>query len=132
ELYAEVFPDSEITDVTTLGETPSGETEVVSFRVWGQEMQAISAGSRFEINPSISFFANFDPGRLDDARARLDRIWDRLVEGGRELMPLGEYPFSQRYGWLEDRFGVSWQLILSDPEGDPRPPIVPSLMFTGE
>ena len=47
-------------------------------------------------------------------------------------MPLGEYPFSKRYGWISDRYGVSWQLILSDPQGDPRPTIVPSLLFTGE
>ena len=47
-------------------------------------------------------------------------------------MPLGEYPFSKRYGWIADRYGVSWQLILSDAEGDPRPTIVPSLLYTGE
>ena len=47
-------------------------------------------------------------------------------------MPLDAYPFSKRYGWVQDRYGLSWQLILSDPDGDPRPPIVPSLLFTGE
>jgi predicted 3-demethylubiquinone-9 3-methyltransferase (glyoxalase superfamily) len=93
---------------------------------------AISAGPEFKINPSISFIVNFGPGNGEEPRRQLDRIWDRLTEGGNELMPLGEYPFSERYGWVEDRFGVSWQLILSSPEGDPRPSIVPSLMFTGE
>lgn len=44
-------------------------------------------------------------------------------------MPLGEYPFSQRYGWVSDRYGVSWQFILTNPEGEPRPFIIPSLMF---
>jgi predicted 3-demethylubiquinone-9 3-methyltransferase (glyoxalase superfamily) len=46
-------------------------------------------------------------------------------------MPLDRYPFSERYGWVQDRHGLSWQLILSDPKGEPRPDIVPSLLFTG-
>jgi predicted 3-demethylubiquinone-9 3-methyltransferase (glyoxalase superfamily) len=55
-----------------------------------------------------------------------------LSEGGRALMPLDKYDFSERYGWIEDKYGLSWQLILTDPEGDPRPAIIPSLLFTGE
>ena len=47
-------------------------------------------------------------------------------------MPLDKYPFSQRYGWMEDKYGVSWQLILTNPEGEERPPIIPSLMFVGD
>jgi predicted 3-demethylubiquinone-9 3-methyltransferase (glyoxalase superfamily) len=132
EFYSEVFPDSQVTNLTTLRDTPSGDCDVVSFRVWGHEFMAISAGPLFKINPSISFIVNFDPSDDDEARERLDRIWAQLTEGGNELMPLGEYPFSKRYGWVEDRFGVSWQLILSSAEGDPRPSIVPSLLFTGD
>ncbi|HEX6228921.1 MAG TPA: VOC family protein [Solirubrobacterales bacterium] len=132
EFYSEVFPDSQVTNLTTLRDTPSGDCDVVSFRVWGHDFMAISAGPEFKINPSISFIVNFDPSEGGEARGRLDRIWAQLAQGGNELMPLGEYPFSKRYGWVEDRFGVSWQLILSSAEGDPRPSIVPSLMFTGE
>ena len=132
EFYSEVFPDSQVTNLTTLRDTPSGDCDVVSFRVWGHEFMAISAGPEFKINPSISFIVNFGPSDGDGARERLDRIWAQLAEGGNPLMPLGEYPFSERYGWVEDRFGVSWQLILSSAEGDPRPSIVPSLMFTGD
>lgn len=95
----------------------------------------INAGDEFAPNPSISFMVNFDPLMFDGdeaaARARLDRLWGALSEGGRELMPLGEYPFSAHYGWVQDRFGVSWQLMLTDPSGEPRPFIVPSLMFSG-
>lgn len=58
-------------------------------------------------------------------------IWDRLKEDGRVLMDLEEYPFSRSYGWVEDRYGVSWQLILTDPSGEPRPFVIPSLMFGG-
>ena len=47
-------------------------------------------------------------------------------------MPLDKYPFSERFGWVQDKYGLSWQLILSDPEGEERPFIVPSLMFVGE
>ena len=55
-----------------------------------------------------------------------------VVIGGEALMPLDEYPFSKRYGWVQDRYGISWQLMLADPAGDPRPPIVPCLMFAGD
>jgi predicted 3-demethylubiquinone-9 3-methyltransferase (glyoxalase superfamily) len=53
-------------------------------------------------------------------------------KGGAALMPLDKYPFSERYGWLQDKYGLSWQLILSNPEGEERPFIVPSLMFVGK
>ncbi len=132
ELYAEVFPGSQVNNVTTLRGTPGGDCDVVSFTVWGHDFMAISAGPLFEINPSISFIVNFDPGSVPDAAQALDRVWARLGDGGRELMPLGEYPFSKHYGWIADRYGVSWQLLLSDPGGAPRPTIVPSLMFTGD
>jgi predicted 3-demethylubiquinone-9 3-methyltransferase (glyoxalase superfamily) len=126
EFYCRVFPDSRIDHVTTLRDTPSGDCDVVSFTLQGQPFMAISAGPLFKFNPSISFFVHFD------APAPLDALWAQLVDGGKALMDLGEYPFSKRYGWVEDRYGVSWQLILNDPAGEPRPAIVPSLLFTGE
>jgi predicted 3-demethylubiquinone-9 3-methyltransferase (glyoxalase superfamily) len=132
EFYAAVFPDSSVTNVTTLRDTPSGDCDVVSFRVWGQDFMAISAGPMFVINPSISFIVSFDPSRDEDAAGLLDQVWAQLVDGGSALMPLDAYPFSKRYGWVQDRYGVSWQLILTDPEGDPRPAIVPALMFVGD
>jgi predicted 3-demethylubiquinone-9 3-methyltransferase (glyoxalase superfamily) len=92
---------------------------------------AISAGPRFKFNPSVSFILNFDPFRDEQARASLDALWAELSQGGTVLMPLDRYPFSERYGWIQDRYGLSWQLILSDPKGDERPFITPSLLFTG-
>ena len=130
--YCDLFPESRIDSVTTLHDTPSGDCDVVAFTLHGQPFMAISAGPMFTFNPSVSFFANFDPSREPDAEARLDRTWAALIDGGQALMPLDAYPFSKRYGWVQDRYGLSWQLILSDPDGDPRPPIVPSLLFTGE
>jgi predicted 3-demethylubiquinone-9 3-methyltransferase (glyoxalase superfamily) len=132
EFYASIFPNSKVTNVTSLHGTPSGDAEAVSFELSGKPFMAISAGPLFKFNPSISFFVNFDPSRDRNARENLDRIWKRLSSGGKALMPLQQYPFSERYGWVQDKYGVSWQLILSDPKGEERPFIVPSLLFVGK
>ncbi|POY05535.1 VOC family protein, partial [Mycobacterium kansasii] len=132
EFYVSTFPHSSITATATLNDTPGGDSDVVSFNLNGHDFMAISAGPMFKINSSISFMVNFDPSVDDQARQHLDELWEQLAEGGATLMPLGEYPFSERYGWVQDRFGVTWQLILTDPAGEPRPFILPSLMFSGE
>lgn len=136
EFYVSLFPDSKITDTTVLrdtpSDTPSGNTDVVSFTLAGQPFIAISAGPTFTPNPSVSFFLNFDPSKDPNARENLDTTWEKLAEGGQILMPLGEYPFSKHYGWIQDKYGISWQLILTDPEGEPRPFVVPSLLFVGD
>lgn len=132
EFYCSVFPDSRVESVVTLRDTPSGDCDVVSFVLRGQPFMAISAGPLFRFNPSVSFIVNFDPARDPRARERLDAVWAALIDGGQALMPLDAYPFSPRYGWVQDRYGLSWQLILSDPAGEPRPDIVPALLFTGE
>lgn len=132
DFYCSVFPDSRVESITTLRDTPSGDCDVVSFTLRGQPFMAISAGPLFRFNPSISFIVNFDPSRDPRAREHLDAAWARLADGGQVLMPLDAYPFSARFGWVQDRHGLSWQLILSDPAGDPRPDIIPSLLFTGD
>jgi predicted 3-demethylubiquinone-9 3-methyltransferase (glyoxalase superfamily) len=136
--YASIFPESKVDPVITLEDTPSGNADIVSFELWGQKFQAISAGPLFKFNPSISFIVNFDPlffgkgaSAKEAARRKLDEVWGRLSQGGTALMGLGKYPFSEWYGWIQDRFGLSWQLMLTNPEGEPRPPIIPSMMFTG-
>jgi len=75
---------------------------------------------------------NFDPSQDNEARQRIDAVWDKLMEGGKALMPLDKYPFSERYGWVQDRFGLSWQLIYTNPDGGERPLIIPSLLFVGD
>jgi predicted 3-demethylubiquinone-9 3-methyltransferase (glyoxalase superfamily) len=115
-----------------LKNTPSGDCDVLAFQLYGYEFMAISAGPYFKPNPSISFMVNLDPSQDPEAATRIDSIWEKLAEGGKILMPLQEYPFSKRYGWVEDKYGFSWQLILTNPEGEPRPTIIPSLLFTGE
>jgi predicted 3-demethylubiquinone-9 3-methyltransferase (glyoxalase superfamily) len=131
EFYTSILPGSRITNVTTLRDTPSGDCDVVSFELARFRFMAISAGPLFTFNPSISFFLNFDPSRDSQARENLNTLWEQLSAGGTPLMPLDTYPFSEHYGWVQDRYGLSWQLILSNPAGEPRPFIVPSLMFTG-
>jgi predicted 3-demethylubiquinone-9 3-methyltransferase (glyoxalase superfamily) len=132
EFYASIFPDSKITNITTLHDTPSGDSNVVSFELWGQRFMAISAGPLFKFNPSVSFIVNFDPSREKDAREKINEVWNKLSEGGTALMPLDKYPFSERYGWIQDKYGLSWQLIFTNTEGEERPTIVPSLMFVGD
>jgi predicted 3-demethylubiquinone-9 3-methyltransferase (glyoxalase superfamily) len=130
EFYCSLFPDSKIKNISTITDTPSGDCDIVSFELWGQPFMAISAGPLFRFNPSVSFMVNFDPSKDPEAEKHLNTVWEKLSEGGTSLMPLGEYSFSKRYGWLNDKYGLSWQLILSDPGGEERPFIVPSLLFT--
>lgn len=129
--YCSVFSGSKITNVSTIRDTPSGDSDIVSFQLSGQPFMAISAGPFFKFNPSVSFMVNFDPSKDANAEKNLDAAWEKLSEGGAVLMPLDKYPFSKHYGWIQDRYGLSWQLILSNPEGEERPVIVPSLMFVG-
>jgi predicted 3-demethylubiquinone-9 3-methyltransferase (glyoxalase superfamily) len=128
--YCSVFPASKIDSVVTLHDTPSGDCDVVNFTLHGQPFMAISAGPHFRFTPAMSFLVNFDPTRDPKAHDQLDALWNALIDGGEAMMPLQAYPFSKRYGWVRDRYGVSWQLILTD--GAPRPAIVPALMFTGD
>ncbi len=132
EFYASLFPGSRITNITTLHDTPSGDSDIVSFELAGQSFMGISAGPLFKFNPSVSFIVNFDPSRDQEAHNNLDLLWEKLSQSGTALMPLDKYPFSERFGWVQDKYGLSWQLILSNPEGEERPLIVPSLMFVGE
>lgn len=132
QFYASVLPDSRVTHVGLLRDTPSGDCDVVEFELAGRPFMAISAGPLFKPNPSISFILNFDTSRDAGARGQLDRTWAALADGGLARMPLDKHPFSERYGWVEDRFGVNWQLMLTDPRGEPRPFLTPSLMFVGD
>lgn len=137
EFWVEAFPDSKIKNVEyypTEGlpdfqKDYAGKELTFEFELAGYNFMAINAGNEFKINPSISCFVNFDPKYDDKAEEHLNDLWDRLVEGGNALMPLDEYPFSKKYGWVQDKFGMSWQLILTNPEGEDRPKIIPSFLF---
>jgi predicted 3-demethylubiquinone-9 3-methyltransferase (glyoxalase superfamily) len=124
EFYTSLLDRSEVTDVSTIRDTPSGDCDIVSFSLAGQPFQAISAGPVFTFNPSISF-------RIDCAtHDEVDELVSKMEPGGRTLMPLDAYPFSARYCWLQDRFGLSWQIMHTDEEITQK--IVPALLFVGE
>jgi predicted 3-demethylubiquinone-9 3-methyltransferase (glyoxalase superfamily) len=129
--YTSVIANSKITNTSMIKDTPSGDCDIVNFNLGGTEFMAISAGPYFKPNPSISFFVNFDPSKDKNAKENLTILWGKLSEGGKVLMELNKYPFSEWYGFIQDKFGVSWQLILTNPNGEERPHIVPSLLFVG-
>ena len=126
EFYVDIFPNSAIQHLTVLRDTPSGDCDLVTFTLAGQPFQAISAGPYFTLNPSISFTV------YCATAAEVDALWARLTDGGMALMPLDAYPFSPRFGWVQDRFGVSWQVMLGESPAGAAQIIVPSLMFTGD
>ena len=124
--YTSLLPNSRIvqtTRATTGLPIPAGEILLVDFEIDGQSMQALNGGPEFQVNPSISFFVQLQ----DEAEVR--RIATALGEGGKFLMELGTYAWSGAYAWVQDRFGVSWQVMLVDKK--PATTLVPCLMFAG-
>lgn len=132
KLYTSIFPNSKITGETVLNDTPSGDARVVSFELIGQKFMAINGGPYFTFNPSISFFVQFNSSADADASEKLEAAWKKLLEGGKVLMPLDTYPFSKKYGWIQDKYGLSWQLFLANQKEEERQYIMPSFMFAGE
>jgi predicted 3-demethylubiquinone-9 3-methyltransferase (glyoxalase superfamily) len=125
ELYASSFAHCRIVSASELEGTPSGRVETLVIEISGLAMKLMSAGPFFTINPSVSFMVSCG------GKEEVDGLWARLSPSGTPLMELGEYPFSARYGWIQDRFGVSWQLMLSaDGPGGQR--VTPTLMFVGD
>ena len=122
EFYTSTFKDSKIKNISTIHNTPSGSVDIVTIEILGQEFTLISAGPLFKFNPSVSFTVNCE------SVEEVDSLWEKISEKGTALMELGEYPFSKRYGWLKDKYGVSWQLILREDKQK----IIPSLLFVQE
>lgn len=94
---------------------------VINFELFGQKLMILNAGPQFEKNASVSFMV------LCETEEEVEKYWKTLSEGGIVLMELGEYPWSKKYGWVRDRFGVTWQLYLGERQGDQK--IVPTLMY---
>lgn len=115
-LYCRAVPDSEL-----IADTPM----VASFSIGGRSMIGLNGGPLFTINPSISLMLHFEDS------AELQESWNRLIEGGSALMPLGAYPWSECYGWLKDRYGFTWQLILGALPAPAPTAANPCLLFTG-
>lgn len=142
DFYTRVFRDAEVLttqrypdDAASLPDFQkdlAGQLLTADLQIAGYRVLLLNADRTFRPTPALNFMLNFDPVLYDDARDYLDAVHSALLaDGGVERMPLGEYPFSPHYAWVEDRFGVNWQLMLTDPEGDPRPFMMPSFMFGG-
>lgn len=109
--YVSLFKDSEITRITRYGANeagPEGSVMQAAFTLNGQEFLCIDShvNHGFTFTPSISMFITCD------SEEEIDRIFASLSEEGAILMPLGAYPFSKKFGWANDKFGVSWQLTV--------------------
>lgn len=123
--YVSTFPNAKLKHTTQLHNTPSGSVDTVTFEILGVEFQAISAGPLFKFNPSISFHI------ICKTKEEVDSLWNKLSPGGMVLMELGAYPFSERYGWLQDQYGLSWQIFYSSAKNSIQK-IIPALMFVGD
>jgi predicted 3-demethylubiquinone-9 3-methyltransferase (glyoxalase superfamily) len=95
EYYVSVFPNSKISSVQTLHDTPGGDTDIVSFKLAGQPFMAISAGPLFKFNESISFMVYCKD------QDEIDYYWEKL----------SAVPQSEQCGWCKDKFGLSWQVV---------------------
>ena len=123
-LYMPAFGGSEILGKGSLSDTPSGTVEIVVLELAGQEFQLLFAGPEFKFTPAVSFLASC----ATEHEAEL--LWQRLSDGGKVLMPFSAYPFSKLYGWTQDRYGLSWQVMLVAGR-EIKQRITPFLMFTG-
>ena len=115
-LYCSVFDDSKIT---------SQSPGVTAIEVHGQSITLLDGGPMFRPNPSISFYY------VCETNEEIDRIWKAFTKEGEIMMPMDKYPWSEKYGWVTDKFGVSWQFALGKIT-DICQKITPCLMFTGK
>lgn len=115
DFYVSVFRDSKILESNPMVSTWSSS---------GQKFMLLNGGKVFKPNSSISFYT------ILDSEEEINEVWDKLIQNGKVLMPLDTYPWASKYGWVEDQFGVSWQLTLDKPEGI-SDRFSPALMFTG-
>lgn len=115
KFYCGIFKDSSVISESQL---------VVNIEIAGQQLMCLNGGPYFTINPSISFYVVFETG------SEIDAAWEKLFDGGTVLMPYNKYDWSEKYGWLQDKFGVNWQLAMGKPEEFGQK-ITPVLMFTG-
>jgi len=113
KFYTSIFKNSKIRSISQMSAT---------FLLDGLEFIALNGGPQFKFSPATSFFVECE------RREELDAEWKRLSKSGTVLMELAAYPFSEKFGWVQDEFAVSWQLNLAGR----RQTMTPFLMFVGE
>lgn len=125
QFYTALFQNTKIGNISRFGDDvpgPKGKVMTAEFQLAGQEFMALNGGPQFLITPAISFFVSCQTPE------EIDALWKGLSEGGSVLMELGQYPFSEKFGWTMDKFGVTWQLnLIRVPQK-----INPFLLFVGE
>ncbi|OZU87026.1 hypothetical protein CIL03_18985 [Virgibacillus indicus] len=109
--YTSLIEDSEIKSIVRYGANEAGEEGTVMeavFALKGQEFMCIDSNIKheFSFTPSFSIYV------ICDTEEEIENLYQKLIDGGGALMPIGDYGFSKKFGWLVDRFGVSWQLNL--------------------
>lgn len=114
--YCTLFPDSKITTDTPM---------VVNFQLHGQKFMGLNGGPIFKTNPSVSFMVTCESDE------EIDKLWNVLSDESMIMMPLDKYPWSERYGFLEDKFGLSWQ-IFKGKYSDVNQKITPTFLFVGD
>lgn len=97
---------------------------VVHFNLGGQKFMGLHGGPQLSFNPSVSFFV------VCETEEETTSVWEKLLEGGSALMPLDKYPWSEQYGWVQDRYGLSWQIAFGKLEDVAGQKFTPSLLFT--
>lgn len=123
--YVSIFEHSSIFNKTIISDTPSGDTVILDFSLANVRFHAINGGPYFKLNPSISLMVSCST--VDE----VDTLHAQLSKGGFKLMELGEYWFSKRYAWVQDKYGLSWQLFFTE-DADQVQKIRPSLLFAGD
>ncbi len=120
-LYTSVFDNSKVSSLVRMGDT----VLTAGFSLGGQSFAALNGGPMYRFNPSASFYV------VCETEAETDAVWQKLSEGGQVLMPLNTYEWSQKYGWVQDKYGLSWQISMGE-LADVGQKISPSLLFVGE
>jgi len=127
--YMNCFKNSQITSKSYYNEEaakasgqPKDSLMSASFTLNGQEFMVLNGGPVFQFNPAISLFVNCETEK------ETDELWNKFSDGGKVLMGYKTYPFSKKYGWIQDKFGLSWQLNCTETPQK----IAPCLMFTGK
>ena len=115
EYYCSIFKNSKITVDTPL---------VVNFELDGKKFMGLNGGPNFTFTAAISFFV------LLESIDQTNEVWNKLIEGGQALMPIDKYPWSERYGWVQDKFGLTWQVSIVNRAGDPQK-MMPAMLFAG-
>ncbi len=128
DFYSSIFPGTEVKIHGVLSDTPSGNVEMAGMNILGLEFSIITAGPHYKFKPSISFMVTCES--VDE----IDSYWNKLIESGVALMEISEYPFAKRFGWVQDKYQVHWQLIVREPDsaGLAAQKIIPAVMFSGE